>query len=197
MKKFVIVLFMFLGCSLCLSAQYFEDGKKEEEETESTSIDKRVFFGGNFGLSFSFGRGGSQYIELSPLAGYRVSENFSAGASFTYLYISREYIVLPSYNRITLKNNTYGPRGFLRYSFLDNYFLQTEYESLNTEVPLNDGTNNTGRAWVPGFFIGGGSSFQMSQNLWVNAMVLYNLSYNDLRSPYVSPLVVRGGIILR
>ena len=197
MKKFVIALMFSLVCSVSLNAQYFDDGKEKEEEQEPTNIDNRVFFGGNFGLSFSFGRGGSQYFELSPLVGYRVSENFSAGAAFTYLYISREYIFLPSYNRITLKNNTYGPRAFLRYSFLDDYFLQTEYESLNTEVPLNDGTTNTGRAWVPGFFVGGGSTFQVSQNLAVNAMILYNLSYNDLRSPYVSPLVVRGGIILR
>jgi len=197
MKKLFIALVFSLACSVGLNAQYFEDGKKKEEEPVQSAIDNRVFFGGNFGMSFSFGRGGSQYIELSPLVGYRVSENFSAGAAVTYLYISREYIVLPSYQRITLKNNTYGPRAFLRYSFLENYFLHTEYESLNTEVPLNDGTTNTGREWVPGFFVGGGSTFQVSQNLAVNAMILYNLSYNDLRSPYVSPLVVRGGIILR
>ena len=198
MNKFTAALLFLLVASGSLSAQYFETGQpKEEKGSVESSIDKRVFFGGNFGLSFSFGRGGSQFVELSPLVGYRVSENFSVGGAFTYLYISREYIVLPSYNRITLKNNTFGPRAFLRYSFIENYFIQTEVESLNTEVPLNDGTTNTGREWVPGFFLGGGSSFPINDRLEVNAIVLYNLSYNDIRSPYVSPLVIRGGIILK
>lgn len=198
MNKFIAALLFLLVASGSLSAQYFETAQpKEEKDSVESSIDKRFFFGGNFGLSFSFGRGGSQFVELSPLVGYRVSENFSVGGSFTYLYISREYIVLPSYNRITLKNNTFGPRAFLRYSFIENYFIQTEVESLNTEVPLNDGTTNTGREWVSGFFLGGGSSFPINDQLEVNAIVLYNLSYNEIRSPYVSPLVIRGGIILR
>lgn len=196
MKRFIVAVLFLAAFSLQLSAQYFEDGKKEEQP-EKQEVENRVFFGGNFGLSFSFGRSESQYLELSPLVGYRFSNNFSGGLSFTYLYVSREFIVLPSFNRVTLKNNTYGPRGFLRYNFLDNYFLQTEYESLNTDVLRNDGTANTTRAWVPGFFIGGGSNIQIADHLAFTVTALYNLSYNDLRSPYVSPFVVRGGIILR
>ena len=197
MKRLLVLLVLFVSVSLSLQAQYFETEKKKEQQEEKPEVENRVFFGGNFGFSISFGRSESQYLELSPLVGYRFSPDFSAGASFSYLYISREFILLPSFNRVTIKNNTYGPRGFLRYQFLDGYFLQTEYESLNTEVLLNDGTPNTTRAWVPGFFIGGGTSLQIKNGLAFNFIALYNLSYNDVRSPYVSPLVFRSGIILR
>lgn len=196
MNKFIATLIFLATFSSGVFAQYFEE-ERGEENTERLPLDNRVFYGGNFGFSFSFGNSDSQYLELSPLVGYRFSETFSGGLSFSYLYISREFIVLPSFNRITLKANTYGPRAFLRYRFLDNYFIQTEYESLNTEVPLNDGTSNTGREWVPGFFIGGGVTYPIGENISINFALMYNLSYNDVRSPYGSPLASRGGIIVR
>ncbi|MBO6661916.1 MAG: hypothetical protein JJ909_10340 [Roseivirga sp.] len=197
MNRLVLSFLLLIAISNTVSAQYFEEEKKDKEETEKIPLEDRVFFGGNFGLSFSFGDVESQYIEVSPLVGYRFSETFSGGLSLSYLYVSREYIFLPSYNRVKLKNNTYGPRAFLRYRFLDNYFFQTEFESLNTLVPLNDGTSNTGRDWVPGFFIGGGVTYPIGRNLSVNLVLMYNVIYDDNRSPYGSPLASRGGIIVR
>lgn len=64
-------------------------------------------------------------------------------------------------------------------------------------MPLNDGTSNTGRDWVPGFFIGGGVTYPIGRNLSVNLVLMYNVIYDDNRSPYGSPLASRGGIIVR
>lgn len=196
MKKFIVALLFLTAFSLELSAQYFDDVKKEEKP-EKPEIKNRVFFGGNFRFSIGSGNRESEYLEISPLMGYRFSHEFEAGVSFSYIHISQQFIVMPSLNKVTLRNKTYGPRGFMRYKFWDNYFIQTEYESLNTDVLPNDGTLNTTRAWVPGLFLGGGSNVQIADHLAFNFVVLYNLSYNDLRSPYISPFVMRGGIVLR
>ncbi len=176
---------------MSLSAQvYFE-----EDEIDSLTFKDRLYFGGNFSANLGFG-GGASFVDISPLLGYMINEDLSVGVGATYLYVSREFIILPSNDRFRVSNSVYGGRTFLRHSILDNYFLHTEFETLNTEVLVNNGTDQTVREWVPGFFIGGGTFQPIFGKGGVNITVLYNLLYNDVKSPYGSAWVVRAGFTL-
>lgn len=191
MKKLLTTILILAAFSAHLSAQvYFED----EDDTVVTPP-PQVYFGGNFSMNFG-GLGGGQdgFLELSPLVGFMLTKKFSVGVGGTYLYTSKEYLVLPSNNRVRFDFSTYGARGFLRQNITERAFLQTEYESLNVEVPLNDGSGNTGREWVPGVFIGGGTFLPISTRLGMNISFFYNLAHDNLRSPYPNPIVIRGGL---
>lgn len=189
MKKIASIFILIFISTVSLSAQvYFEEDKKD-----STTFRDRLYFGGNLSLNLGFG-GGSTFIDISPLAGYMINEKLSVGLGATYLYVSREFILLPSNDRFRVSNSVYGGRTFLRHSILDNYFLHTEFETLNTKVLVNDTNGDTAREWVPGFFIGGGTFQPVFSRGGINISILYNLLYDEIRSPYGSAWVVRGGV---
>ena len=187
MKKVVLICSLFIGTLGAASAQvYFE-----EEKQDSLSFMDRVYFGGNF--SFNVGTR-LTFIDVSPLAGYMVNDKFSVGLGATYLYLSREFQVFPSGDRFKVQNSVYGGRTFLRHSVIENFFAHAEFETLNTEFPTFDGSQGTTREWVPGLFIGGGTFQPIFGRGGVNLTVLLNLLHDDLRSPYNSAIIFRGGI---
>lgn len=189
MKKVILACVLFVGSLGATSAQvYFEEAEKD-----SLTFMDRVFFGGNF--SFNVGTQFT-YIDVSPLAGYMVNDKFSVGLGATYSYLSREFQTFPSGDRFKLQNSIYGGRAFLRHSIFDNFFAHAEFESLNTELPTFDGSQGTIREWVPGLLVGGGVFRQLFGRGGVNLTVLINLLHDDLRSPYNSAIVIRGGITL-
>lgn len=187
MKKAILICLMLIGTLSAASAQvYFE----EESEDSLTFMD-RVYFGGNFSFSI-----GTQFtnIEVSPLAGYMINDKFSVGLGATYLYLSREFQIFPSGDRFKVKNSVYGGRAFLRHMVIDDFFAHAEFETLNTEFPSFDGFQGTTRAWVPGFLVGGGLFQPVFGRGGVNLTVLINLLHDDLRSPYNSAFIIRGGL---
>lgn len=186
MKKLLLTLTLFLSCISVSQAQiYFE------EESDSLSFRDRLYFGGNF--SFNFGTRFT-YVDVSPLAGYMVNDDFSVGLGTTYLYLSREFQTIPSGNRFEISNSVYGGRAFLRHTVIDNFFAHAEFETLNTEFPSFDGLQGSTRDWVPGLFIGGGTFQPVFGRGGINITVLLNLLHDDLRSPYNSAIVFRGGL---
>ena len=77
MKKLLFTLTLFIGLVSASNAQvYFE------KETDSTSFRDRLYFGGNF--SFNLGTRFT-FIDVSPLVGYMVNDDFSVGLGSTYL----------------------------------------------------------------------------------------------------------------
>ena len=157
-------------------------GQKEFDPEENPSFFDRVYFGGSVALEF----GDFTFIDLSPLAGYMINNMLSAGVGITYRYLSiRDF---------DFNTNIYGGRIFARHNLGQQFFLQTEYESLSNELLFADGTR---REWVPGFFFGGGL-FQPigARGAGFAAMGLYNFSYDEIRSPYNSPWVIRVGFTL-
>lgn len=186
MKKALFIALFIVGATSISQGQIYFD-----EEEDSVSFKDRVYFGGNF--SFNVGNRFT-YIDVSPLAGYQVSQDFSVGLGITYLYLSREFVTFGGGNNFKVQNSVYGGRAFLRHAVLDNYFAHAEFETLNTEFPAFDGRQGTVREWVPGLFIGGGT-FQpiFAGGGGVNLTVLFNLLHDELKSPYNSALVIRGG----
>lgn len=162
-----------------------------EEESDSLTLKDRLYFGGNLSLNV-FSQ--SKFIDVSPLVGYMIDENWSAGGGFTYQYISREFTAIPSGDRFTVSSSVYGGRAFIRRNINETYFAYTEFETLNAEFGV--GNANSEREWVPGLFIGAGTFQPFFANGGINVMVLYNLLHDELRSPYNSEWVFRVGVTL-
>lgn len=176
MKNVILLVLLLLA-----GVAYGQSG----EIDQGSDWKDRIYAGGGFGLQF----GTITNIEVSPLIGYRITENFSAGLGVTYIY----YKIDLDPPRDDFETNIYGGRVFARRNITDQFFLHGEFESLNLEFfNVNDGTIN--REWVPGLFIGGGYFMPLGRNAGFSAMALYNVIHDDLKSPYNSPLVIRIGI---
>ena len=148
---------------------------------------ERIVTGGGFGLGF----GSTQdYISISPVIGYALTAKVMAGTSFTFRYTNYKYYT-PS---VTLID--YGLSPFARYTFYKGFFIQTEYEYLNYEFPLNNG--ETTRQQFRSFLAGGGIIQPLGNKAALYFMALYNFSYvnagTGIYTPYDSPLIIRAGI---
>lgn len=85
----------------------------------------KLFFGGNFGLSF----GNNTLVNISPQAGYRFNRHFAAGAGINALYSSfrTRYVDGSVYSK-----QSYGMAGlnvFGRAYLIDQLFLQAQPEA--------------------------------------------------------------------
>ncbi|CAD5254852.1 MULTISPECIES: hypothetical protein [unclassified Imperialibacter] len=158
----------------------FSSFAQKDYDQENSSFFDRVYLGGNFGAQF----GSVTFVDLSPLAGYMITPKLSAGVGVTYQYLK--------YKSYDDSFSTYGWRTFVRRNIGRQFFVHGEFENLSIEF-FNSGTE-TRREWVPGLFAGGGL-FQPIGRSGGGFMIsaLYNLLYDDIRSPYNSPIVLRVG----
>lgn len=181
MRKFYFLLF----CCIVINTNVW--AQKEIVEDGGTSFWERVYFGGNFGLQF----GDVTAIDLSPLAGYMFTNQFSAGLGVTYQYVKFN----DRFSNNDFSTDVYGGRVFGRYNFTQQFFGHTEFENLNLEVfdPLE---GDVDRQWVPGFFVGGGIFQPIGRSAGLSFTLLYNLLHDDNESPYASPFVIRAGFTL-
>ncbi len=180
---FFVLLFGLSSIGNFSSAQT-QTEDEEQQETEDSyyqkpSILDRLAPGGNFSLQF----GTITFIDVSPLIGYRFTNNFVAGPGFTYRYLRFQGFEATS---------TYGPRAFARYIIRRQFFLQADYENLSVEFVSRSGQELT-REWVPGLFVGGGLFQPIGQRAGFMIGAFYNLSHDNLRSPYNSPWVFNVG----
>ncbi len=114
------------------SKQQTEKKEQSKKETkEATGFASRLWYGGGVGLglsnsSFNFG--------LSPMVGYKLTENFSAGVR---LPLSYDYFkVRGTDNSVaTYSNIDYGAGAFTRYKFFRNIFAHAEYDRIWSKTP--------------------------------------------------------------
>jgi len=147
--------------------QYQNLGKANKVEIKKNPW----FVGGMIGGSFS-NNGGS--FEISPLVGYKITEDFHVGSRLTYIY-SKYYGT--SYN-------DYGVSLFTRYRFLDFLFAHVEYEVLSVDV-------YDGRRTISSLFIGGGLFQSMGGRGFATIALLYNVLETEY-SPYSNPIIRIG-----
>lgn len=171
MKSLIAAFFVF-------AVVYSASAQKEFEEGSSNFFD-RVYLGGNFGAQF----GGVTFIDLSPLAGYMITQQLSAGVGVTYQYINFKY-----YNA---SFSNYGWRTFVRRNIGRQFFVHGEFENLNLQ--FYNTNDDAVREWVPGLFAGGGLFQPIGRRGGFMVSALYNFLYDDIRSPYNSPVVLRVG----
>lgn len=143
----------------------------------------RVFFGGSLGLQF----GDLTYVDISPLVGYKITEQLAAGIGGTYIY----YRYRDPYGEF--KTNIYGGRLFGRYYFIENLFGHVEYEVLSMERPDDLNYNELTRVNIASTFVGGGYRQMLGDNAALELILLYNLT-EEAYSPYTNP-VIRIGLV--
>lgn len=173
MKRWLLALGVLLLAVGTASAQ--------EEEAPKKGFDKsKLFFGGNFGLSF----GDFTIINVSPQIGYRFNQYFAVGAgpkfqysSFRYRYYSPEY------------RQNYGVVGlniFGRVYPLEFLVIQAQPELNYTwgKIKFYDGSPEAKlpAKFVPSLLAGGGGVLQSGRGAFI-VMVQYDL-LQDVRSPY-------------
>jgi hypothetical protein len=176
MKKFLL-LFMLLF-SLGVGAQDFLQEDKPEPEKKMQLSDK-LFFGGGFGMAF----GTITNIEVSPLAGFRITDDWMVGGGFSYQYFNRRYD--------DLSTSIFGPRVFTNYMLIGDFFAHLEYEALSLETALFYYPGNSSRFWVESYLVGGGYRMSISDKSSVNIMLLYNLN-ETIYTPYSNPIIRIG-----
>ncbi len=152
------------------------------EEPTAPNFWEKVTVGGNFNLLF----GNLTFIEVSPTVGYRFTDRFTAGPGIVYRYAKRR-----GYQASSL----YGARVFARQRFGQQFFAQTELESLNTQYLIRN-PDRLVRAWVPGFFLGGGLFQPVGRRAGIIISAMYNFIYDVNRSPYANPWRFNVGFTL-
>ena len=145
---------------------------------------EKIWFGGGVGISF----GTVDWIEVSPIVGYKYTEKLTFGGGLLYRYRKDDRI--PG----TPSVNDYGANVFTRYQLTKWLFGHGEYEYLNYEFVQFD--LSTDRDTFNSILAGPGISRPLGQRTGFYALALYNFSYddNDFNSPYDDEWVYRIGV---
>lgn len=206
MKNFYLVFtILFLAIhSTPASAQdvYSSSGKPLSPKKKNSNEDKlinpdRLIFGGGaaFGLV-----SGAFTVGVSPILGYRITDDFSAGIGMGYQYtrvknglqIPGTATTPPSY--ANYHAHFFNPNVWLRYVLFRNIFAQAEYQQniltenkydLNTAVTPAEIIKGKNTFTLPRMLLGGGIRQPMGRNASFVIMALYDildhpeLAYND------------------
>ncbi len=173
---------LFAFCVLAFStnyAQYDPDNNDGgEEDLSLLSFKDRLYTGGNFWGSF----GTFTNLEISPMLGYRITNDYSVGVGIKYNYFRRN--VAPTFSA-----SIYGGSAFTRYIFLERIVAHAEFELLS--VQRNFGVPSSERLLVPIGLVGGGFSSNGFQ-----LMLLYDLIGHP-NNPYLGTFGPNSRIYLR
>ena len=189
MKKVILLSSFFISC-LSLIAQDptsipsadptpRSSEPRSPKSSASVASENRIFTGGDFGMQF----GSQTYIQIAPLIGYRLTEDFSAGITGKYIYYNLKN---SNYN---YKTNIYGGGIFTRYNILEEIFLHAEFEALSLEVPTS--VYEINRRIVSGLFLGAGYRQFIGEFSSLNLMILFDV-IEDKYSPYQNPQIRIG-----
>ncbi|QRR02519.1 hypothetical protein [Dyadobacter sandarakinus] len=160
--------------------------KKPEVDFKQLPFIDRVRLGGSFGLSL----GTVTNVNLSPMAGYELTEKLVAGVGLTGMYYKSRYFGVNQFY--------YGGRAFLMYSVVPMVNLIGELEAMNVETDTF--TKYDVRKWLASPMLGAAYSQPVGGKFIkaVHFTVLYNFNYNNQLddygnniSPYASPFVFR------
>lgn len=184
-------ILLLLIC-LAVAGPGFSQSEEKPETTDSTGFDKsRLFFGGNFGLSF----GSQTLINVSPQVGYRFSQYFAAGAGVNFIYSS-----IKSY----YSDGSTASRQNLGYAGLNVFgrVYPVQYILLQAQPELNyswgklkdydtDVTYTLTGKFVPSLLLGGGVAIPAGRGSFV-IMGQYDI-LQDARGPYGKNIFMNFG----
>ena len=211
MKSVVSIIVIVFSIINIASAQdvYSSSGRSLNKEKTNVKSDKlidpdRLIFGG-WGV-FGIGSGITN-IGITPILGYRITDEFSAGIGFGYQYLRvKEYFpVITGVNGEEelrpLNAHFYSPSVWARYLIWSNIFAHAEYEhnissfkeytNDFTQFPPTEITRQS-TASVPSMLVGGGIRQPVGGRSSFVFMVLYDV-LQDPQSPYYNTVAVRVG----
>lgn len=180
MQRFVLVVVAVFSMNV-VQAQYNQSTRKGGGS--SLTLD-RFYFGGGGGLGAGTDAYGNTYtyFSLLPVIGYRLTDQFSLGASITYQQYNYKNTPIGSYSF-----TQYGIGPFARYTF-NQVFFQVEYDIIN--APSYNNVGEVVHANYSRLFFGLGYSFPLGRKGSVNTLAMYDVLYK-LPSVFNSPFVLR------
>lgn len=174
MKK--TFFFLFLAFTVIVAnAQFINDEEPEYAEDNIPKLRDKLFFGGNLGLTF----GQFSYVNISPIVGYKIKPNFSAGVGIIYEYFSDQRYQ-PYYS-----TTIFGGKLFAQSVLFDYLILYAENNTLSLECKHFDVVNNypnDGRFMIQVPWVGAGF-YQKAGRGGMYFMILFNLN-TSANSPY-------------
>ncbi len=198
-----------ISAFLVLNLHAFSQIQQTNKEVKKPFKD-RIFIGG--GLGFSVGNY-SSLIDVSPLVGYAVTDNFVAGIGLTYKYyrLKDYYQNIDNGDLFDYKTNIYGGSIWARYFLtgidipvLENMFLHAEIEPLifNQDYSYNPAGNfidpygnryalKNQQVTLTSYFLGGGLRQFVGGKSYLYIEVLWNFN-EDIYSPYSNPRIMFG-----
>lgn len=215
MNKLLTILSFILLFANGVNAQervYSSSGKPLNKSQKNVKSDKlinpdRVIFGG-WGV-FGIGNGVLN-LGITPILGYRITDNFSAGIGlgYQYLWIKEGPPVFVSINPSIeeprpLNAHLYSPSIWARHIIWNNIFAHAEYEhNISSQTYyINDHTQYATRpiikesntVSVPSLLVGGGLRQPIGGRASMIFMILYDV-LQEPNSPYANTVAIRFGI---
>ena len=185
MKRIKLILQLFIIITAILVAK---------DMNAQRSFGSRIFTGGNLGLQF----GSITLVDVSPMIGYRLTEDIDVGITFTYKYYNYRdyYYYSPTNQYYDLKTNIFGGGIFGRYYFTENLFAHAEVEYLDFSIDTYHLYNNglikdKEKVGITSLFLGGSYKQEIGYNSFFTLMLLYNLNETTY-SPYTNPIIRAG-----
>lgn len=211
MKHIVLAILLSLGVSASFAQEVYtssgravSDDRRRNEEEGGFDPSKMIYGGG---LAFGIG-GGVTNIGISPIVGYRFTEDFSAGIGLGYNYLqiknfANYYNANGQEEWYTLKTSIYTANVWARYLIWENIFLhvQPEMNSLETLSAEYVSGQQWGteikkrRLFVPSMLVGGGIRQPISDRASFVAVILYDV-LQDKNSPYRNTVDLRFGFAI-
>src|SRR5258706_4856132 len=146
------------------------------------TADGKFYFGGggSFGSGTNSAANRYVYYSLFPIAGYRITQQFSAGTGVNYQHYS-----FPDYGS-SYSYAQYGISPFLRYN-VNQLFFQTEYDIISSPSFIDPSRRIYNRLL---FGIGYSQPFSSTGRGAINAIAMYDVLYKQ-PSVFNSPIVLR------
>ena len=150
------------------------------QRSSNSNIADRMYFGGDVTLRVS---GPGTIIGASPMLGYQITDEWSAGVGLSAYYFKY---------RDDFSSSFYGGNLFSRYLVFENVFVQSEYHIINTEVSHSTPSGIVrSRENIPIWYVGGGYRQPIGGRAFANITLLYDL-IDDPRGPYPNPTIRAG-----
>ena len=92
-----------------------------------------------------------------------------------------------------MTSHSYGTGLWARQFILKRFFLHAEWETLNMPFYSSNGIFKEEREWVNSVMLGGGYYKRIGKKGGIGFSALYIVNYDDNRSSYSSPWVIRIG----
>lgn len=181
-KKISALIALFMGVCWGVTAQNVKRGFDWD----------RVVYGGSILPVFS---NIGTTIAANPFVGYKVTDRLVPGIMLTYNYSRlRDWPIVGQ----TSTYSALGVSPFVRYSIMNGFFAQAEYEFLNGNFKVEPPTSEASFS-ENNLFLGGGYVNQIPGTRGgIFAQVMYNVTWQGAsgNSVYSSPLIYRVGFTL-
>lgn len=208
MKNLIILILIIFFAISTLKAQYYTTDRSGASNKKGRGLfenwKERVYFGGNVGFSFPT-KSNFLYIEAAPLIGYQITDKFSIGNTFTYIYLRQtiSYSKDTIFNSFRYNSHIFGISPYTRMFLADWVFIHAEYNLFSGDLIKERETGPdylyTQRGFISYPLLGGGFVFNFGRRSGIMLMALYNPVYDAIRNKfpiYNSPLVFRLGFFI-